>query len=113
MRLKASNNCECILVVVFWICRKTLFGILLLLPSKRDALPKISDDIGMNRQVLKLAEVQVRLGVSRWTLYSWLQTGRIHGFKLPCGHYRVPESEVNAIKDSRVQNGQELGKNKA
>jgi len=49
--------------------------------------------------VLKLADVQRELGVSRWTLYEWLRTGKLHGFKLPCGHYRIPIEQVNNLKE--------------
>jgi excisionase family DNA binding protein len=53
----------------------------------------------MNKnRVLRLFEVQLELGVSRWTLYEWLSEGKLQGFKLPCGHYRVPVSEVERIK---------------
>jgi excisionase family DNA binding protein len=48
--------------------------------------------------VLKLFEVEKQLGVSRWTLYVWLKRGKIHGIKLPCGHYRIPTREIEALK---------------
>jgi len=48
--------------------------------------------------VLKLAEVQKELAVSRWTLYEWLRTGKLHGFELPCGHYRIPVEQVSSLK---------------
>ena len=56
----------------------------------------------MNKvSVLKLADVQRELGVSRWTLYEWLRTGKLHGFKLPCGHYRIPVEQVEKLRDRR------------
>ena len=56
----------------------------------------------MNKvSVLKLADVQRELGVSRWTLYEWLRTGKLHGFKLPCGHYRIPVEQVEKLRDGR------------
>jgi excisionase family DNA binding protein len=52
----------------------------------------------MNKKnVLKLADVERELGVSRWTLYEWLKTGKLYGFKLPCGHYRIPVDEVTRL----------------
>jgi excisionase family DNA binding protein len=51
--------------------------------------------------VLKLADVQRELGVSRWTLYEWLRTGKLQGFKLPCGHYRIPVEQVEKLRDRR------------
>ena len=56
--------------------------------------------------MLKLAEVERELGVSRWTLYEWLKAGKIRGMKLPCGHYRIPAEQVNSLK-------KELGMDKA
>lgn len=62
----------------------------------------------MNKsKTLKLAEVQAELGVSRWTLYEWLKTGKLHGFRLPCGHYRIPIDEVTKLKGQGVRDGQE------
>ncbi len=51
-------------------------------------------------KVMKLADVERELGVSRWTLYEWLKEGKIHGVKLPCGHYRIPKEEVEKLKMS-------------
>ena len=50
--------------------------------------------------MLKLAEVEIELGVSRWTLYDWLKSGKIRALRLPCGHYRVSREEVNKLKGS-------------
>lgn len=58
-------------------------------------------------KVLKLADVQAELGVSRWTLYEWLRTGRLHGFKLPCGHYRIPVDELSKLRSQEAGDGQE------
>ena len=41
-------------------------------------------------EMLRLAEVEREQGVSRWTLYEWLRSGKLVGVKLACGHYRVP-----------------------
>ena len=58
-------------------------------------------------KVLKLVDVQAELGVSRWTLYEWLKTGRLHGFKLPCGHYRVPLDELSKLKGQEAKDEKE------
>ena len=48
-------------------------------------------------KVLKLADIEKQLGVCRWTLYHWLREGKIRGFKLPCGHYRIPVTELDKV----------------
>ena len=58
--------------------------------------------------VLKLADLQQELGVSRWTLYEWLKDGKLHGFKLPCGHYRIPAEEVSKLKQELSETGRAL-----
>ena len=58
-------------------------------------------------KVLKLADIQAELGVSRWTLYEWLRNGKLQGFKLPCGHYRVPADELVKLMGQETRNGQE------
>jgi len=61
-----------------------------------------------NRErLLKLADLERELGVSRWTLYEWLKEGKICGQKLPCGHYRVPASELKRLRSSDAANRQE------
>lgn len=63
-------------------------------------IPIIPYDLSVNKvRVLKLGDVERELGVSRWTLYEWLRSGKLHGFKLPCGHYRIPIEQVNSLKE--------------
>jgi excisionase family DNA binding protein len=57
-------------------------------------------------KVLKLVDVQAELGVSRWTLYEWLKNGKLRGFKLPCGHYRVPADELVKLRSQEVESGE-------
>jgi excisionase family DNA binding protein len=54
--------------------------------------------VTVEKKMLKLADVERELGVSRWTLYEWLKEGKIRGVRLPCGHYRVPRKEVEKFK---------------
>lgn len=58
-------------------------------------------------QMLKLAEVERLLGVSRWTLYAWIKRGKIQGVKLPSGHYRIPINEVERLKAGDKQQATE------
>jgi len=47
-------------------------------------------------RLLSPQEFADRLSISRWTVYAWLQEGRIKSFKL--GRLvRIPESEVSRI----------------
>ena len=76
-----------------------------------DPIPIIAYDlIVVKVKVLKLADIQEELGVSRWTLYEWLRNGKLKGFKLPCGHYRVPADELAKFKSQEAADGQEAGK---
>jgi len=58
-------------------------------------------------RLLKLADLERELGVSRWTLYEWLKEGKISGRKLPCGHYRVPASELKRFRSRDAANRQD------
>ncbi len=58
-------------------------------------------------KMLKLSDLERELRVSRWTLYAWLKEGKIAGRKLPCGHYRVPASELERLMSSDAANRQE------
>lgn len=49
--------------------------------------------------LIRLSEVEKRLGVCRWTLYQWLKEGRLSGLKLPSGQFRVAEDEVRRIRE--------------
>ena len=49
------------------------------------------------KRMLRLGEVETRLGVSRWTLYEWIKSGTIKAIRLPSGYFRIPESEVERI----------------
>lgn len=57
------------------------------------------------RTMLKLADLERELDVSRWTLYDWLKNGKIQGIRLPCGHYRVPREEVEKLKSIKSKGG--------
>ncbi|MFC1903730.1 helix-turn-helix domain-containing protein [Chloroflexota bacterium] len=53
--------------------------------------------------MLKLADVERELGVSRWTLYEWLKEGKLQGMKLPSGHYRVLREEIENLKKASTK----------
>ncbi len=55
----------------------------------------------MAERMLPLNEVEQRLQLSRWSLWNWIRDGKLHAEKLPNGHYRVTESEVERILRER------------
>lgn len=52
------------------------------------------------QKLVKLAECEASLGVSRWTLWSWIRTGRMKAVRLPSGQFRVPEAELQRIHEA-------------
>jgi len=42
-------------------------------------------------------EAALRLGISYATIKQWLYSGKLKGAKTPGGHYRIPESELDAL----------------
>jgi len=53
--------------------------------------------------MLRLREVGSILGLSRWTLYRWIKAGKLAVLRLPSGHFRVPERELERIKNKMAQ----------
>ncbi len=55
-----------------------------------------------NQQFLSPQEFAHRLSISRWTVYAWLQEGRIKSTKI--GRLvRIPESEVERLVQEGAQ----------
>ncbi|MEM0318328.1 MAG: IS607 family transposase [Fervidicoccaceae archaeon] len=57
----------------------------------------------MSEKLLRPKEVCERLGVSYSTLRRWIETGYIRAVRTIGGKYRVPESEVRRILESRAK----------
>ena len=53
------------------------------------------------KRMLRLVEVEQRLGVSRWCIYDWIQEGKVDAIKLPTGHYRIPEEVVERLEHAQ------------
>ena len=47
--------------------------------------------------LLKLNEAARELGVSYPTIKQWIYRGKLKAIKTPGGHYRIPESELDAL----------------
>ena len=44
-------------------------------------------------------EAEGFLGVSRQTLYRYLKSGAVRGFKLPGGGWRIPSAEMDRLTE--------------
>jgi excisionase family DNA binding protein len=49
------------------------------------------------RDMLSTGQVGQALGVSINTVKSWVRTGKIAGFRLPSGHFRIPRGELERL----------------
>jgi excisionase family DNA binding protein len=47
--------------------------------------------------LITLRDVERMLGVTRWTLYDFVHTGKLPAVKLPGGHYRVRRQDVESL----------------
>lgn len=53
----------------------------------------------MNKTLLRVGEAAELLSVSRWTIYRWVEEGRLHGTKIGKGSLRIfRESVVGLIE---------------
>ena len=59
------------------------------------------DVIGMlqNKQLLRVDEAAKILNVSRWTVYRWVEAGRLGGTRLGAGSLRIFSHTVAALID--------------
>ena len=55
----------------------------------------------MPERMLPLIEVEQQLGLTRWSLWNWIRDGKLYAKKLPNGHYRVAQSEIERILTER------------
>lgn len=51
----------------------------------------------MNRQLLRVNEVAVVLNVSRWTVYRWVEEGKLEGTKIAKQSLRVIGNSVDKL----------------
>lgn len=58
----------------------------------------------MSERLLRLSVAGKRLGdVTAKTVQAWIRRGKIAGVKLPSGHWRVPEREIERYINEHVQ----------
>lgn len=53
----------------------------------------------MNRELLRVNEAADALSVSRWTIYRWIEDGKLQGTKIGTGTLRVLRDSVARLID--------------
>jgi excisionase family DNA binding protein len=60
----------------------------------------------MNKHLLRVDEAAMLLSVSRWTIYRWVQEGRLEATKVGKGSLRIFQASVAAlIEQNRTVGG--------
>ena len=60
----------------------------------------------MNHTLLRVGQAAEALNVSRWTIYRWIEEGRLHATKIGKGSVRIFGESVDALVESnRKENG--------
>jgi excisionase family DNA binding protein len=63
----------------------------------------------MGRELLRVNEAAEALSVSRWTVYRWIEEGKLQGTKIGRGSLRVLRASVaHLIEDNRTDQWKEL-----
>ncbi len=58
----------------------------------------------MNKQLLRVGEAADVLAVSRWTIYRWVEEGRLEGTKIGRGSLRVFRASLEKlVQNNRTQ----------
>jgi excisionase family DNA binding protein len=60
----------------------------------------------MNNQLLRVNEAALVLNVSRWTVYRWVEEGRLRGTKIGKGSLRIfHESIAGLVQENQTDRG--------
>ena len=65
----------------------------------------------MDKQLLRVGEAAEALNVSRWTIYRWVEEGRLEATKIGKGSLRIFRSSVNTLVQSNRKDQWELALN--
>ena len=58
----------------------------------------------MDKALLRVGEAADFLSVSRWTIYRWLEEGRLHGTKVGKGSLRIfHESIAGLVEQGQIE----------
>ncbi len=55
----------------------------------------------MEPPLLRVQEAAALLRVSKWTIYRWIEEGRLHATKIGRGSLRIFRASVNGLIDGR------------
>ncbi|MBI2882893.1 MAG: helix-turn-helix domain-containing protein [Candidatus Methylomirabilis oxyfera] len=61
----------------------------------------------MHKSLLRVDEAATLLSVSRWTIYRWVQEGRLEATKIGKGSLRIFESSVTTLIEQNRTFGDE------
>ena len=53
----------------------------------------------MDKPLLRVGEAADILSVSRWTIYRWVEQGRLRGTKIGKGSLRIVRESINELID--------------
>lgn len=60
----------------------------------------------MSKQLLRVNEAAAVLNVSRWTVYRWVEEGRLRGTKIGKGSLRIfHESIAGLVRENKTDRG--------
>ena len=62
----------------------------------------------MDKQLLRVGEAAQALNVSRWTIYRWVEEGRLQATKIGKGSLRIFRDSVNALVEDNRKDHWEL-----
>jgi excisionase family DNA binding protein len=54
-------------------------------------------EVAMNKPLLRVGEAADALAVSRWTIYRWVEEGRLEGTKIGRGSLRVFRTSLDRL----------------
>lgn len=63
----------------------------------------------MNKSLLRVEEAAEALAVSRWTIYRWVEQGRLEGTKIGRGSLRVFSRSIEKLVEQNRTDGLSSG----
>lgn len=62
----------------------------------------------MNKSLLRVVEAAECLSVSRWTIYRWVEEGRLRGTKIGKGSLRIFRESIVGLIEANENNVPEM-----
>ena len=63
----------------------------------------------MEKQLLRVGEAAEALNVSRWTIYRWVEEGRLEATKIGKGSLRIFRHSVNTLVQGKSKRSMGVG----